>query len=133
MPKDADAVLAIGTAFEALLAFCKENAAAGKDWLESKVREILSSKGVTVFGYKKALQCLVDNFAQYCGIMLIDPDNETDTDPEGDDDEMKTRRNVTEKWRKKYYKQVRVHSCILVLHSSAALCKFFQLHHARVV
>ena len=37
MPKDADAVLAIGTAFEALLAFCKENAAAGKDWLESHI------------------------------------------------------------------------------------------------
>ena len=75
MPKDAEAVSAIGESFDTLLAFCKTHAKTGKTAFETKVTTTLQAKGpTTVFGYKKALQCLVDEFAQRCGIILIDGD-----------------------------------------------------------
>ena len=51
-----DAVAAIGESFTSLVAFCKQHAATGKKPFETKVNAKLQSSGVTVFGYKKALQ-----------------------------------------------------------------------------
>ena len=98
MPKDAEAVAAIGESFTTLLAFCKQHAAIGKKPFEIKVNAKLQSSGLTVFGYKKALQCLIDEWTQRCGVFLYDGDEVDATEnPTGD---------ATEEWRKKYYKQV---------------------------
>ena len=94
MPADKEAVAAVAEAFTQLLNFCHGVAETGKTSFLSKVKGTLVSKGITISGYKKALQTLVEEFALRCGVMITDTEKrDVHDNPNGD---------VTEEWRKQW-------------------------------
>ena len=74
MPKDPEALAAIGESFDDLLAFMKSQAATGQKAFEKEVKAKLEKEGKKVLGYKKALKFMLLTFAQRCGIMIWDED-----------------------------------------------------------
>jgi hypothetical protein len=70
MPKDILAIAAIDEAFVDLLAFFKSTAVTREDAFEQSVKEKLDKEGKTVFGYKRAMRFMMEEFVQRCGIII---------------------------------------------------------------
>ena len=70
MPKDILAIAAIDEAFVDLLAFFKSKAVTREDAFEQSVKEKLDKEGKTVYGYKRALRFMMEEFVQRCGIII---------------------------------------------------------------